>query len=64
MLEPPEKVLDLLEPLGMIFDVLDSPGMVLDGVIEGRVFCFICRLLGSLLIIVSNYGSLEMSLLF
>ena len=41
MLDPPGKVLDVHEPLGMI----------LDGVIQGRVFYFLCCLLGSLLII-------------
>ena len=51
MLDPPEKVLDVLEPLGMILDVLDPPGMILDVMIKGRVFYFLCHLLGSLLII-------------
>ena len=61
MLDPLGKVLDVLEPLEMILEVLDPPGkvldvheplgMILDGVIQGRVFYFLCCLLGSLLII-------------
>ena len=73
MLNPPEKVLDVLKPLGMILDVLDPPGMILDVMIKGRVFYFLCHLLGSLLIILcqivevlrcpSFFGSLFVCLL-
>ena len=56
MLDPLEKVFDVLEPLRMVLDVLEPLGMVLMYLNEGRVFYFIYRSQGSPLIICVKLG--------
>ena len=51
MLDPLEKVFDVLKQLGMVLDVLEPLGMVLMCLNEGIVFYFLYFSLGSPLII-------------